>query len=79
MAARYRRLAARRGAKPAISAIAHNILLIPYYGLKADRPYQELGADYFDLLNAAGLKRYLVKTLGRMGNQVVLILSPATA
>jgi transposase len=78
LAARYRRLAARRGAKRAIIAIAHNILLIAYYLLKTDRPYEDLGADYFDRLNAEGLKRYLVKRLERMGNQVVLIPTPAT-
>lgn len=78
LAARYRRLAARRGAKRAIIAIAHNILLIAYYLLKTDRPYQDLGADYFDRLNAEGLQRYLVRRLERMGNQVVLIPTPAT-
>ena len=71
-------LAARRGGKRAIIAIAHNILLIAYYLLKTDRPYQDLGADYFDRLNAEGLQRYLVRRLERMGNQVVLIPTPAT-
>lgn len=79
LAARYRRLAARRGAKRAIIAIAHNILLIAYYLLKTDRPYEDLGADYFDRLNAEGLKRYLVKRLEHMGHQVVLTPAAATA
>ncbi len=73
LAARYRRLAARRGAKRAIIAIAHNILVIAYWLLHTDRPYQDLGADYFDRINAEGLKRYLVKRLERMGHQVVLM------
>lgn len=71
-AARYRRLAARRGAKRAIIAIAHNILLIAYYLLKTDRLYEDHGADYFDRINAEGLKRYLVKRLEHMGHRVVL-------
>jgi len=79
LAARYRRLAARRGAKRAIIAMAHNILLIAYYLLRTDRPYQDLGADYFDRINAEGLKRYLVKRLERMGHQVVLMPTAATA
>ena len=77
LAARYRRLAARRGAKRAIIAIAHNILLIAYYLLKSNRPYQDLGPDYFDRINAEGLKRYLVHRLERLGHRVVL--TPATA
>jgi hypothetical protein len=48
-------------------------LLIAYYLLKNDRPYQDLGADYFDRINADGLKRYLVKRLERMGRHVVLM------
>ncbi len=78
LAARYRRLAARRGAKRAIIAIAHNILLIAYWLLQTGRPYQDLGADYFDRINAEGLKRYLVRRLERMGHQVVLTPAPAT-
>lgn len=79
LAARYRRLAARRGAKRAIIAVAHNILLIAYHLLKTDRPCEDVGADYFDRLNAEGLKRCLIKRLERTGNQVVLIPTPATA
>ncbi|PYV09181.1 MAG: IS110 family transposase, partial [Acidobacteria bacterium] len=72
------RLAARRGAKRAIIAIAHNILLIAYWLLQTGSPYQDLGADYFDRINAEGLKRYLVRRLERMGHQVVLTPAPAT-
>jgi len=60
------------GAKHAIIAIAHNILLIAYDLLRTGRPYEDLGADDFDRINAEGLKRYLVKRLERMGHQVVL-------
>ncbi len=78
VAARYRRLAARRGAKRAIIAMAHNLLLIAYYLLKTGHPYQDLGADYFDRINAEGLKRYLVRRLERMGNQVLLVPTSLT-
>jgi len=33
--------------------------------------YEDLGADYFDQINAEGLKRYLVKRLERMGHRDV--------
>lgn len=77
LTARYRRQAPRRGAKRAIIAIAHNILLIAYYPVKTDHPYQDLGAQYFDRLNAERLKRYLVKRLERIGNKVVFIPTAA--
>jgi transposase len=77
LAARYRQLDTRRGAKRAIIAVANNILLIAYYLLKSDRPYEDLGADYSDRTNAEGLKRYVVKKLERMGHRVVL--APAAA
>ena len=77
LAARYRPLAARRGAKRAIIAVAHNILLIAYYLLTTDRPYEDLGADCFDRINAEGLKRCPVKRLERMGHQVVLAQAAA--
>ena len=79
LAARYRRRAARRGAKRAIIAIAPNILLIVYYLLKTDRPYADLGADYFDRLNAQCLQRYFVKRLERLGHCVVLTPAATTA
>lgn len=77
LAARYRRLAARRGAKRAIIAIGHNILLMAYYLLERNRAYKDLGSDYFDRINPEGLKRYLVNRLERLGHRVVL--APATA
>jgi transposase len=46
-AARYRRLAARRGKKRAIFAVAHSLLTVIYHILKTGSTYQDLGADYF--------------------------------
>lgn len=70
--AQYHRLAARRGRKRAIIAIAHSLLLVAYCMLKQKRDYNELGADYFDRLNTDGLKRYLVRRLARLGYQATL-------
>lgn len=70
--AQYRRLAARRGRKRAIMAVAHTLLVVAYCMAKEGRDYYELGADYFDQLNADGLKRYLVKRLARIGYKATL-------
>lgn len=44
--ARYKRLAARRGKKRALVAIAAEMLKVVYHMLKDGTAYQELGADY---------------------------------
>lgn len=44
--ARYKRLAARRGKKRALVAIAAEMLKVVYHMLKDGSAYQELGADY---------------------------------
>ncbi|MBI5582336.1 MAG: IS110 family transposase, partial [Deltaproteobacteria bacterium] len=45
---RFRRLAARRGKKRAILAVAHSILIIAYHIIKEQSTYVELGATYLD-------------------------------
>ena len=72
LSALYRRLAARRGKKRAIIAVAHTLLQIAYYILREGKCYRELGADYFDRLHPNRTKRYLVKRLERLGFQVSL-------
>lgn len=44
--ARYHRLAARRGKKRALVAIAAEMLKVVYHMLKDSTAYQELGGDY---------------------------------
>ncbi len=73
LSALYRRLAARRGKKRAIIAVAHTLLQIAYYVLRDGKYYRELGADYFDRLHPNRVKRYLVKRLERLGFQVTLV------
>jgi hypothetical protein len=48
----FRRIAARRGHKRAILAVAHAMLVIAYHLLKRKEDYKELGVNYFDHLNA---------------------------
>ena len=72
LAARYRRLAARRGAKRALIAIAHRILTTAYYLIQRGQTYNDLGADYFDRLDPQALTRSLVRRLERLGHVVKL-------
>lgn len=79
LSAQYRRLAARRGGKRAVLAVAHTVLVMAYYILKRKESYEELGADYFDRLNADAIRRSLVRRLERLGHRVTLepVLQPA--
>jgi len=66
--ARYHRLAARRGKKRAIMAIAHSNAVSLWHMLSKGVPYHELGGDYFDQRNkeakVARLTRQLEKLTG---------------
>jgi transposase len=79
LATRFRRLAARKGKKRAIVAVAHTILVMVYHMLKAKQPYRELGADFLDRRNAEQVKRYLLKRLERLGLQVTVRSAEDTA
>jgi transposase len=70
--AQYRRLAARRGKKRAILAVAHSLLTVIYHMLKNGSTYQELGGDYFDKLNKNRLVPYLVRRFKDLGFRVTL-------
>ena len=72
LSALFRRMAARRGVKRAIIAVAHALLIIAYNILKYPVEYRELGADYFDRLHPERLKRKLVKRLEALGHKVIL-------
>jgi transposase len=72
LSAHYRRLAARRGGKRAVLAVAHTVLVMAYYILKRKESYEDLGADYFDRLNADAIRRSLVRRLERLGHRVTL-------
>ncbi len=76
MAAQFRRIAARRGAKRAAIAVAHSILVIAYHLISRQEPYTELGADYFERHEKPELKKKrLIKLLEKLGYQTAKILS----
>lgn len=70
LSAQFKRLAARRGAKRAVMAVAHSMLIIGYTMLKTGQSYRELGGTYLEQINKDQLQRYFVKRLQRLGLMV---------
>ncbi len=78
LAAQYRRLAARRGAKRAAVAVAHSLLVMVYALLTQPTGYHELGGHYFDERDRQAVERRLVHRLEALGYTVSLApTSPA--
>ena len=71
--AQYHRLAGRRGKKRAIGAVKHSLLVTVYFMLRDNKPYKDLGADYFDKLNPQQRIRYHVRRLQELGQLVELL------
>ena len=69
--AQYKRLAARRGRKRAIVAVAHAQLQVIHHLLKG-RTYQDLGPNHFDKRAGDRLKHNLVARLNHLGYTVTL-------
>jgi transposase len=72
LSARYQRLAARRGKKKAIVAVAHALLVLAYHIIRRREPYRELGADYLDRQRPAATAKRLVHRLRKLGFAVSL-------
>lgn len=76
LAARYRRIAARRGKKRALVAVGHSVLTAAWIMLTCDVVYHDLGAEHFvERLNPhakARQARRLVDQLSQLGYQVAL-------
>jgi transposase len=70
LAAQYQRLAARRGKKKAIMAVAHSILVIAYHLIDRHEDYRELGGDYFDKRRPEATAKHLIKRLEALGYTV---------
>ena len=68
----YHRLAARKGKKRAIVAVAHALLVTGYMLLWSGKTFADLGEDYFDRLDRDRLTKRLVKRLEKLGHQVSL-------
>ena len=70
--AQYARLAARRGKKRAIIALAHALLTDVYYMLARSTAYQDLGVYHFDHIDLNRAKNRLVNRLEGLGFKVTL-------
>ena len=68
---KYYRLKARRGAKRAIAAIAHRILLGIYHVIKDGADFRDLGGDYLTLRNKSQKVFHLRKQALAMGFNLV--------
>jgi transposase len=72
LSALYHRLAARRGKKRAIVAVAHSIVRSAFHMLSRNEPYHELGGNYFDEHRREHLVDRLTRRIERLGYRVAL-------
>jgi transposase len=72
LSAQYRHIAARRGRRRALVALAHTLLTIVYYVLQRQEPYRELGGNYFDERDRTSVERRLVRRLQKLGYNVTI-------
>ena len=77
--AQFARLARKRGKKRAVVAVGHSLLTVVHALLSAGRPYEELGADYFDRLNERRLAVYHQARLEALGYEVRIAKAPTEA
>lgn len=75
LSAQYHRIAARRGKKRAIVAVAHSILVIIYHMLRDHTSYRDLGGNYFDEHQRLQTTRRAVSRLQKLGYKVTLELA----
>jgi transposase len=72
LSALYHRLAARRGKKRAIIAVAHSIVVSAFHMLIRHEPYREFGAHDFADHRQAQLVDQLARRIERLGYRVTL-------
>jgi transposase len=72
LASQYHHLAARRGKKKAIVAVAHSILRIIWHLLTHDCEYVDLGSRYLEERDRQNIQRRLVRRLEAFGYTVKL-------
>jgi transposase len=72
LAARYHRIARKRGSKRACVATGHSILTIVYHLLSHPGPYRELGPEDYERANTERVKAALVRRLRGLGFTVTV-------
>lgn len=79
-AACFHRLAGRRGAKRAIIAVAHRILIALYHVLKEGKPFHDLGATYYDERHQTQLIKRTQRRFAQLGLKLTVEpLAPAAS
>ncbi len=76
LSALYHRVAARRGGKRAIIAVAHAVLAIIHSMLRNRSIYHDLGERYFDEINHHSVLRRAVRRIERLGYKVTVEIAP---
>lgn len=71
-AAKFKRLARKRGKKRAIIAVAADMLATIHHLLIYQNRYQDLGADYFDQLSSDQLVKYYKRRIESLNFEVTL-------
>lgn len=74
--AKYCKIAARRGAKRAIVAVAHSMILAIYHILKNREHFVDLGSDYFNTINAQKIINRNIRSLQNLGVDVSCLVLP---
>ena len=79
LARKYWSLKSKRGAKKAITAIAHKILIAVFHILKKMEPYRELSSEYLDKIKGERTVSIMAQRLKILGYEVVPINSEPAA
>jgi transposase len=77
LAAKYRRIATRRGPMKAIVAVEHAILIAIWNMAHTGAEYSDPGADYYTRRDPERLRQHAIRQLQRLGYDVTL--SPTAA
>jgi hypothetical protein len=72
LAAQYRRIAARRGARRAAVAVGHTILVAVCHLLRDGATYEDLGSNWFDERDRQAIVRRSVRRPEALGCRVTL-------
>lgn len=72
LAVQFKRIAARRGAKRALMAVAHSLLIIVHKTMSTGLPYREFASAYREQIQKQRLQRYWVHKLESLGLQVTV-------
>jgi len=75
--AKYCKIAARRGGKRAVVAVAHSMILAIYHILKNKEHFFDLGSEYFNTINAQKIINRNLKSLEKFGVDVSGLILPA--